>query len=424
MCRSRIRVPDIWWGDYLATLGAVRIGERELLALGNDVGWDRLARHVENWFDYSERRMKAAIKRLPSGTATTTSTHDAFPGAPEGIPVKATVTVDAESARISIDLRANPDCLPCGLNLTEATTRSGGLLGVFNALGDHTIPSNSGSFRRIDVVLRENCAIGIPTHPHSCSVATTNLADRVVSATQSALAVIAAGFGMAEAGPIYPAAGGVISGRDSRQDFAPYVNQVHLGISGGPATPRQDGWLTLIHAGNAGMCRHDGIEVDELSYPMVIHERRVLADTGGAGMFRGAPSIRVEFGPLGLEPMRVFYNADGMINVAKGVRGGANGGPSRVLKRTTEGSLEAQQNCAGVWLAAGESIVSVSSGGGGYGSPAERSEQAILDDVREGYVSAEQARGVFGIVIDSVGAIDPDATALARQAIRARSAHG
>ncbi len=42
MCRNRIRVPEQWWGDYLASLGAVRIAERELLALGEEVGWDVL----------------------------------------------------------------------------------------------------------------------------------------------------------------------------------------------------------------------------------------------------------------------------------------------------------------------------------------------------------------------------------------------
>jgi N-methylhydantoinase B len=30
MCRRRIRVPDQWYGDYLAMLGAARIGERRL----------------------------------------------------------------------------------------------------------------------------------------------------------------------------------------------------------------------------------------------------------------------------------------------------------------------------------------------------------------------------------------------------------
>src|SRR5690606_7714659 len=57
MCQARIRVPDIWWGDYLASLGAVRIGEHELLNLGKEVGWEKLAQHVEDWFDYSERRI-------------------------------------------------------------------------------------------------------------------------------------------------------------------------------------------------------------------------------------------------------------------------------------------------------------------------------------------------------------------------------
>ena len=36
MCRMRIRVPDQWWGDFLAMIGAARIGEREILELGSN----------------------------------------------------------------------------------------------------------------------------------------------------------------------------------------------------------------------------------------------------------------------------------------------------------------------------------------------------------------------------------------------------
>ncbi|MEL0144415.1 MAG: hydantoinase B/oxoprolinase family protein, partial [Alphaproteobacteria bacterium] len=56
MCRLRIRVPDQWWGDFLAMMGAARIGERELLALGKEVGWDTLEAFNEDWFAYSEDR--------------------------------------------------------------------------------------------------------------------------------------------------------------------------------------------------------------------------------------------------------------------------------------------------------------------------------------------------------------------------------
>lgn len=86
MCRMRIRVPEQWWGDYLAALGAIRIGERELLALGGEVGWDNLAAYAEEWFDYSEQRMIEAIRRLPSGRRTARSVHDPFPGVPDAFP--------------------------------------------------------------------------------------------------------------------------------------------------------------------------------------------------------------------------------------------------------------------------------------------------------------------------------------------------
>ena len=40
LCRMRIRQPDQWYGDFLAILGAARTGERRILELGEEVGWD------------------------------------------------------------------------------------------------------------------------------------------------------------------------------------------------------------------------------------------------------------------------------------------------------------------------------------------------------------------------------------------------
>ncbi|MDH3771287.1 MAG: hydantoinase B/oxoprolinase family protein, partial [Nitrospirota bacterium] len=270
MCLSRIRVPEQWWGDYLAALGAARIGERELSALGREVGWETLDRHAEDWFDYSEARMGEAVRRLPSGRMVVETCHDPFPGVPDGIPLKITVEVKGDDGEIVVDLRDNPDCQPCGLNLSEACALSTAMIGVYNGIVDHTVPPNAGSFRRIKVQIRENCVVGVARHPHSCSVATTNLADRVSSPVQRAIAEIAEGFGMAEGAPIFPPAGGVISGNDPRRQDAPFVNQIHLGLTGGAAAPSTDGWLTIVHVGNAGICRHDCIEVDELHHPIHI----------------------------------------------------------------------------------------------------------------------------------------------------------
>ena len=57
MCRRRIRVPEQWYGDYLATVGAARIGERRLTELVRRYGMDTIRQFMRDWFAYSERRM-------------------------------------------------------------------------------------------------------------------------------------------------------------------------------------------------------------------------------------------------------------------------------------------------------------------------------------------------------------------------------
>ena len=296
ICRMRIRVPEQWWGDYLAMMGAARIGERELLALGKEVGWDSLHEFTRQWFDYSENRMVNAIRKIPSGNGSWTTTHDPVPGTPpDGIPIHVKVAVDNDDARIEVDLRDNIDALPCGLNLSEACARTSAMVGVFNSI-DPTVPKNAGAFRRLDIRLRENSVCGIPKHPTSCSVATTNIADRVSNAVQATMAELCDGIGLAECGPIVPASTGVVSGIDPKTGEA-YVNQLILAMTGGAGSPRADAWITIGHVGNAGLGFQDSIELDELRHPLIVQQRRFLPDTEGAGRHKGAPSMRAEFGP-------------------------------------------------------------------------------------------------------------------------------
>jgi N-methylhydantoinase B len=145
-CKLRIRVPEQWWGDYLALVGSVRVGERRILELGLDLGWDELDTFVSDWFDYSESIMAGVIAKLPSGKITVSSQHDPFPGVPHGVRVEAAIEIDSTEKMIEVDLRNNVDCLPNGLNLTESTSRTAALVGVFNSIGAG-VPPNAGSFR-------------------------------------------------------------------------------------------------------------------------------------------------------------------------------------------------------------------------------------------------------------------------------------
>ena len=403
MCRMRIRVPEQWWGDYLAEIGAARIGERELMALADEVGWDTLDAFSSQWFDYSEQRMAAEIARLPAGAMTVSSAHDPFPGAPDGVEVKVKLAIDPAEKVIEIDLRDNPDCLPCGLNLSEACSRTAAMVGVYNSV-DHTVPPNAGSFRRLRVLLRENCVVGIPLHPTSCSVATTNVADHVSNGVQRAIAELAEGAGMAEAGYVIPPSCGVISGRkpDSGE---PFVNQIFLGFGAGAAAPSADAWVTIGHVGNAGLCFQDSVEVDEQVFPIFVKGRQFIADSGGAGRYRGGAGAHVEFGPLGCD-LEVGYVSEGTLNGAKGARGGGSGGRAQQFVRRANGESETVEACAQVPLREGEIIVSISCGGGGFGSPLERPPDQVVEDMREKWITAEAAQSVYGVVLGVDGEAD------------------
>ena len=416
MCRSRIRVPEVWYGDYLATLGAARVGERRLKELVARYGAGTLRQFSRDWLDYSERRMEAAVRRLPRVRLEGSGLHDPLPGLPDGIPVKVTIDVDPEAAIIDVDLRDNPDCVPAGVNLSEACTLAGVVIGVFNCIGAD-VPRNAGSFRRLRVRMRENCVAGIPRFPASCSMATTNVVNRLINATQTAFAEIGDGWGLADGGMSMGVGFSVVSGTDARRDDAPFVNQLLLGNNGGPASPRCDGWITYGLPDCAASIYHDSIEVIEHKYPLLVRSARLLSDSGGAGRFRGGPASEVVFGPAG-NAMTAYYFADGAMQPPSGVSGGHAGlGASAAILRT-DGSREAIHPLGGSELAPGEFILGVECGGGGYGDPLDREPERVLEDVLEGWVSRAAAESIYGVVIrddDGEPAIDPAATQAQRE---------
>ena len=64
---------------------------------------------------------------------------------------------------------------------------------------------------------------------------------------------------------------------------------------------------------------------------------------------------------------------------------------------------------------AGQSLLHVQPGGGGYGNPFEREAHRVLDDVLDEKISVELARKAYGVVIDERSLrVDEQATASRR----------
>ena len=397
MARHKIRVPHIWYGDYRAQVGACRIGERRLKELAARYGKETIKTFVESWMDYGRKRTRAAISELPSGTWSYTTTHDPMPGvADHGIPIKATVTVDAAAGEILVDLRDNPDCVAGGINLSEACATGSCLIGVFYNL-DSTIPHNAGSASCVKTLLRDGCVVGRPSFPTGTSVATTNVNDRLINAIQCCFSQMGQPYGYAEGGGDFSAGMAVVAGVETRKGPPfPYINQLCVGLSGGPGLHGHDGWLTYEAPNGGGILVLDSIEIDESMYPILFGSRYVVADTMGAGQWNGAPATAGSFRSLS-GTMTVAYCSDGDLNAAKGVLGGRDAAPAYSRKRRTTGDIVTLpsfniENCE-----YGEEIHYRSCAGGGYGTPADREVSRVAHDVNRRWLSVERARDVYGV---------------------------
>jgi N-methylhydantoinase B len=294
------------------------------------------------------------------------------------------------------------------------------MCGVFNCI-DPEVPHNAGSFTRIGVKLREGCVTGIPKFPHSCSMATTNIGDRIVNAVQLAFAGIGEGYGNAEGAMGMGAGAAVISGHDWRRD-GPYINQEWMIANGGPGTPATDGWLNFGLPVACGVIYRGSVEVDESKFPMLYRRLAVIPGGGGAGRFRGAPGVEVVYGPR-RDPMTVVVSCDGQVNAPQGARGGAAGPAAATYKLKPDGSAEKLPGAVVCTLDAGDCIRGLDAGGGGYGPPIERDPARVLRDVLERWETPARARDVYGVVLtgraeDETLAVDAAATAAARAAMR------
>jgi N-methylhydantoinase B len=416
MCRRRIRIPDQWYGDYLAGVGAARTGERRLKELVAKYGLELVRQFVKEWFDYSERRMVAAIREIPSGRYTGETQLDTPVGPLGPIPLKVTVTVEADAGMVEVDLRDNPDSVEAGVNLSRATAGTAGVVGVFNNV-DPDIPHNAGAMRRVRLLLREGCVVGIAVHPASCSAATTLVFDRTVNMIQAAFEAAGPGHGVAEGGLGWVAPG-TIAGTDWRTG-RPYVNELSLASLGGPATGRGDGTLNWGSPGTAGMFTRDSVELLEAKHPIYVHALRVVEDSGGAGEFRGGTATEYVIAPRET-PMTMNWGTDGFATPPRGIHGGHAGVRPPSLLIDPGGRHHPLPAVGERVIQPSERIVAVDCGGGGCGDPLDRDIERVHHDVLEGWVSIEQARDVYGVVFD--GSPEDETLTVSQQATESQRA--
>ena len=146
---------------------------------------------------------------------------------------------------------------------------------------------------------------------------------------------------------------------------------------------------------SATICMNDGdthntpVEMMEVRFPILIERHALIPDSGGAGRQRGG--LGVEYAVRARTPLNVNMQIERMHCRPWGLEGGLPGMGNRVELERDGKRVDDLPNAKvlAARLQRGDMFLVRSGGGGGFGNPRERPRERVLEDVRQGYVSAE-----------------------------------
>ncbi|MFK7964095.1 MAG: hydantoinase B/oxoprolinase family protein [Burkholderiaceae bacterium] len=157
------------------------------------------------------------------------------------------------------------------------------------------------------------------------------------------------------------------------------------------------------------------IEQNESSYPIVIEQNTAIANTGGAGQYRGGNGFAkiYRFGVDGHISVHDDRHRSGPWGVLDGQAGSVS---QRWLIRADGTRQDLPAKCDGIAVSAGDKVVFQTAGGGGYGDPLSRAQEQVEADVKRGLLTAD-GTAPYGLMLTGNGQqIDQQASEALRAA--------
>jgi N-methylhydantoinase B len=140
-------------------------------------------------------------------------------------------------------------------------------------------------------------------------------------------------------------------------------------------------------------------EVAEARYGLHVDRLELNLEPGGEGRFRGGKGILLDYR---VRADDCFFTCAYTRDVHRpwALAGGVEGSSNYVEVIRADGAVERHAVVTALTVNEGDVIRIRTASGGGYGDPGERPRERVLDDLRNGYLSAERARSVYGVAGD------------------------
>jgi N-methylhydantoinase B len=383
MLLHNVRQPDETRGDLNAQIAALGIGVGAVARMARKFGSSPLAAAMAAILDGSERMMRAALAALPDGEAAFAELVDDDGQSQE--PIRIAVGIVKTGDTIALDFTGSSAQVSGPVNNTPAMTRSAVYYALMAALGGD-IPANSGCYRPVTVTLPEGSVVnaGFPA-PVSGRMVVNH---RIATAVFGALARILPKRIPASYYAISYVYALQTTGRENKR-------QVYFDIEVG-------GWGGHAHGDGASALScglHNNtnapIEMIEAKYPVTFTRYGLIADSGGAGEFRGGLGLVRQWrldAPAGV----LSTSFERFRHPPYGLAGGHPGSLSRTTVTRADGASHSlASKVSGFPLHAGDIVTIETSGGGGFGDPRRRDPARLARDIAEGFVTAEKAASLY-----------------------------
>jgi N-methylhydantoinase B len=398
LVRANVREPLQVVGDIYACAACNDEGSRRLIEMMDEFEIANLDRLGETIVDASRDATLARIRALPHGTYRNSLTMDGYD---KPLVLNAALTISEEG--IHVDFDGTSPASSYGINVVYNYCLAYTAFGV-KCLVAPDVPNNAGSLAPITVSAPEGCVLNVK-RPWPVAARHT-VGHMLPDVVFGCLHQVVTGGVPAEGAsslwiPQIFGGGSLVDEVEEGTDAnaLPVFSTVIFHCGGAGARPTQDGLSATAFPSGV---RTIPVEATESVAPVLFYRREFRESSGGPGRFRGGLGQFIELGGAGAAPIALLCNFERVRNPARGRDGGRPGASGAVALRSGRRIRPKGRQT----VPARDAICLALPGGGGFGDPYARDPQRVIDDVLDGLITAEEARGDYGVAIDAQGRLD------------------
>lgn len=386
---KNVRTGDEVLGDIYAQLASNSVAEKRLSDLIEKYSLEHVWNCMDEIIDYSDRRMRNAVKDVPDGEFTFEDYLEGDGITDDDVVIKTKVIIQDDE--ITVDFTGSNKQTQGALNSTHGVT-SACVYYAIKSLLEPDVPPNAGTYKCLNIIAPKGTVVN-PNFPASVSNANLNTSQRITDTIFGTLADTLPEQSMA-------ACSGTMNGfsiggyNEEEQKYFSYVET----YGGGQGALSDLDGMDGVHT-NMTNTLNTPVEVIEQSYPFIVNNYCYVDGSGGPGKHRGGSGLQRELKLLE-DGLTITLMTDRSKNKPWGLFGGQGGHTSACILIKSNGEEMILSSKETRVIGNGDTIRLQTAGGGGYGKAEERSRAAVLKDVNLGFISKEQALNDYGIETD------------------------